>query len=71
MIAIGHCVKRQGGAFTESTVNLGAIHMHDFTYLDGLTADNLREIYRWAHWRDDDHCKALADECKRRLGGES
>jgi len=45
--------------------------MHDFTHLDGLTADNLREIYRWAHWRDDDHCKALANECKRRLGGKS
>lgn len=41
--------------------------MYDFTYLDGLTIDQLKETYRWAYWRDDEHCKALALECQKRI----
>ena len=41
--------------------------MYDFTYLDGLTISQLEENYRWAYWRDDEHCKALAVECQRRI----
>lgn len=41
--------------------------MYDFTYLDGLTIDQLEETYRWAYWRDDEHCQALALECFKRI----
>jgi hypothetical protein len=44
--------------------------MYDFTYLNGLTISQLEETYRWAYWRDDEHCKALAIECQRRIKQE-
>ena len=44
--------------------------MYDFTYLDGLTISQLEETYRWAYWRDDEHCKALAIECQLRIKQE-
>lgn len=41
--------------------------MYDFTYLNGLSISELEETYRWAYWRDDAHCKALAAECQARI----
>jgi hypothetical protein len=41
--------------------------MYDFTYLNGLSINELEETYRWAYWRDDAHCKALAAECQSRI----
>ena len=41
--------------------------MYDFTYLNGLTIEQLEDIHRWAHWRDDEHCQALAIETLKRI----
>ena len=51
----------------ETATNQKDIDMYDFTYLNDLSFDELEGVYRWAHWRDDAQCKALAAECQTRM----
>lgn len=53
----------------DTATNKGRHTMYDFTYLNGLTVSELEETFRWAYWRDDAHCKALAEECQARIAG--